>query len=127
MIDLSKFKAFDFTEGVPYVSITNNGLTFNKSVIMKMGYPEKVKLLINAEEKQFAVQICDENDDKAVKFYRETKSGVLSVRWNARDLINTVSRIMGWDLSSVSYRVDGVYMPELELMLFDMKDAKALD
>ena len=47
MIDLTNFKAFDFNEGLPYVSITNNGLTFNKSVIMKMSYPSYVRLLIN--------------------------------------------------------------------------------
>ena len=38
MIDLSNFKTFDFSEGVPYISITSNGITFNKSVIMKMKY-----------------------------------------------------------------------------------------
>ena len=52
MIDLSNFKTFDFSEGVPYISITSNGITFNKSVIMKMKYPAYVKLLINETEKQ---------------------------------------------------------------------------
>ena len=45
MIDLSNFKTFDFSEGVPYISITSNGITFNKSVIMKMKYPTYVKLI----------------------------------------------------------------------------------
>ena len=56
MIDLSNFKTFDFSEGVPYISITSNGITFNKSVIMKMKYPAYVKLLINETEQQFAFQ-----------------------------------------------------------------------
>ena len=51
MIDLSNFKTFDFSEGVPYISITSNGITFNKSVIMKMKYPTYVKLLINESDK----------------------------------------------------------------------------
>ena len=34
---LENFKAFNFNEGVPYVSVTSNGMTFNKSVIMKLG------------------------------------------------------------------------------------------
>ena len=42
---LENFKAFNFNEGVPYVSVTSNGMTFNKSVIMKLGYPEHVLLL----------------------------------------------------------------------------------
>ena len=123
MIDLSNFKTFDFSEGVPYVSITNNGITFNKSVIMKMKYPAYVRLLINETDKQIAVQTCDEHDDKSVQFYKEKSNGVLSVRWNAKDLINTISRICDWDLSHLSYRVNGILISEMKLMLFDLNEA----
>ena len=123
MVDLSKFKTFDFSEGVPYVSVTSNGLTFNKSVIMKMNYPPYVQLLINEEDKQIALQICQENDEKAVSFYREKANGVLSVRWNSKDLIQTVARLCGWDLKNKSYRVPGIMIPDASLMLFEMTDA----
>lgn len=126
MMDLSNFSVFDFREGVPYVSITNNGLTFNKSVIMKMNYPEYVILLINSESKQIAVQACNESDEKAVQFYKEKANGVMSVRWNAKDLINTIARMCAWDLSQMSYRVNGVLIPEQSLMLFDLTDAITL-
>lgn len=125
-MDLSNFSVFDFKEGVPYVSITSNGLTFNKSVIMKLHYPEFVILLINNESKQIAVQACDETNEKAVQFYKEKANGVISVRWNAKDLINTISRMCEWDLSQVSYRVNGVLIPEQSLMLFDLTDAITL-
>lgn len=123
MIDLSNFRTFDFSEGVPYISITNNGITFNKSVILKMRYPAYVKLLINEEDKQIAVQTCEEDDDKSVQFYKEKPNGVLSVRWNAKDLINTIARLCDWDLRQTSYRVNGVLVPELNLMLFDLNEA----
>ena len=123
MIDLSNFRTFDFSEGVPYLSITNNGITFNKSVIMKMKYPAYVRLLINETDKQIAVQTCDEHDDKSVQFYKEKSNGVLSVRWNAKDLINTISRICDWDLSQLSYRVNGILISEMKLMLFDLNEA----
>jgi len=123
MIDLTKFKTFDFSEGVPFVSVTSNGLTFNKSVIMKMNYPPYVKLLINEEDKQIALQACQENDEKAVSFYKEKANGVLSIRWNSKDLIQTVARLCGWDLKNNSYRVPGIMVPDVSLMLFDMTDA----
>lgn len=126
MIDLSKFEVFDFSEGVPYVSVTNNGLTFNKSVIMKMNYPSTVKFLIDATEKQIAIQTCDENEEKSIQFYKPKTNGVISVRLNARDLINTISRITGWNLKDESYRVMGVYIPECSLMLFDLKEAQVM-
>ncbi len=123
MIDLTKFKAFDFNEGLPYVSITNNGLTFNKSVIMKMNYPAYVRLLINENEKQMAIQVCGEKDEKSVQFFREKANGVLSVRLNSKDLISTIERICEWDLKKASYRVNGILVPEASLMLFDFSDA----
>lgn len=123
MIDLSNFREFDFNEGVPYISITNNGITFNRSVIIKMGYPEYVKLLINEGEKQIAVRTCSKEDDKSVQFFRQKANGVLSVRWNAKDLINTVARMCNWDLGQTSYRVYGVLVPEYSLMLFDLNEA----
>ena len=123
MIDLSNFKTFDFSEGVPYISITSNGITFNKSVIMKMRYPAHVKLLINESDKQIAIQTCDEHDDKSVQFYKEKPNGVISVRWNAKDLIHTVARLCDWDLNKLSYRVNGVLGPEMNLMLFDLNEA----
>lgn len=126
MVDLSNFETFDFNEGVPYVSATINGLTFNKSVVMKMDYPPYARLLIDAANKQMAVQACDSTTEKAVLFYKPKPNGVLSVRWNARDLINTIERVAQWNLKEASYRVNGLYVPEQQLMLFDLNDATRL-
>lgn len=123
MFDSTNFKVFDFNEGVPYVSITSNGITFNKSVIMKMSYPAYVRLYINEVDKQIAIQACDEKDDKAVAFFKEKANGILSIRWNSKDLIHTISRMCNWDLKKISYRVNGILIPESSVMLFDLKDA----
>lgn len=125
MFDFSNFDSFDFNEGAPYVSITRNGLTFNKSVTMKLDYPRHVVLLINRDEKQIAIQCCNEAAKNAVQFYRGDKS-VLSVRWNAKDLLNTIKSIMNWDLSAESYRVDGELLAADQAMLFDLKNAQKL-
>ena len=123
LIDLTSFKAFDFNEGLPYVSITSNGLTFNKSVIMKMNYPPYVRLLINENDKQMAIQACGEEDERSVQFFKEKANGVLSVRLNSKDLITTIERICEWDLKKASYRVNGILVPEASLMLFNFYDA----
>lgn len=124
---LDNFKPFNFNEGVPYVSITNNGMTFNKSVIMKLEYPEHVRLLIDEETKRIAVQTCTQDTPNAAVFYnREKKSNTLSVRWNGRDLLNTIQEITHWDLSKCGYRVDGVLLKEDQAMLFDLTHASEL-
>lgn len=120
------FKSFNFDEGVPYVSITKNGVTFNKAVIMKLNYPTNVVLLINSEDKVIAIKKCTPDVKNSTTFYKENEKNILSVRWNARDLLNTLQDITGWDLSKYSYRVDGVLVAEENAMIFDLKTSKIL-
>lgn len=120
------FQTFNFDEGVPYVSVTKNGVTFNKAVIMKMGYPEYVVLLINANEKKIALKKCAEETPNRASFYKENAKNILSVRWNAKDLLNTLQDMTGWDLSQNAYRIDGTLIKEEDAMLFDFANAKCL-
>lgn len=123
---LEGFSAFNFEEGVPYVSVTINGVTFNKSVVMKLDYPTHALLLINETEKKVAVQACDEKTPNAAPFYKEKKSGVISVRWNGRDLLNTFQDIMGWNLKSDAYRIEGIHLKDERAILFDLTKATTL-
>lgn len=124
-MDLSGFKPFDFSEGVPYFSVTQNGVTFNKAVTLKLGKPEYVQLLINAETKQIALWVCSADTYRAAPFYRPKKNDVFSVRWNARDLVSTVQRLLGDELGDQGFRVDGELIDE-RTMLFDLNAAKPL-
>ncbi len=123
---LEGFSAFDFSEGVPYISFTQNGITFNKSVNLKLGEPEYARFLINENTKQVAIQACNENDRNATVFYRPKASGALSVRWNTRDLLNTIERIMGWNLKESSYRADGILLKGEQAIIFDLSKATTL-
>ena len=121
------FKAFNFEEGVPTVSITKNGVNFNKAVVMKLGYPEYVQLLINDETKQVAVKVCSEDSENSVVFYKnkDTQKAIF-VRWNVRDLLNTIVDFTGWDLSKASYKVCGSLIKEEKAILFDFNEAKPI-
>lgn len=126
MFELEGFTAFNFEEGVPYVSITPNGVTFNKSVTLKLGLPEYVLLLINPDKRQIALMPCAQDTPNAAPYYRPKQSGILSVRWNARDLLNTLEYITGWKLKDTTYRVDGMLIPESGVMIFDLNKAVEL-
>lgn len=123
-MDLSGFAVFDFSEGIPYFSVTSNGVTFNRAVTLKLGTPAFVRLLINESTRQVALQVCDESTPKAVAFYKPKTNGVLSVRWNAQDLVATFKRLMESDLQH-GFRVNGELV-ENGLMVFDLDTAKAL-
>ena len=123
-MDLSGFAVFDFSEGIPYFSVTSNGVTFNRAVTLKLGTPAFVRLLINESTRQVALQVCDESTPKAVAFYKPKTNGVLSVRWNAQDLVATFKRLMESYLQH-GFRVNGELV-ENGLMVFDLNTAKAL-
>ena len=123
-MDLSGFAVFDFSEGIPYFSVTSNGVTFNRAVTLKLGTPAFVRLLINESTRQVALQVCDESTPKAVAFYKPKAKGVLSVRWNAQDLVATFKRLMESDLQH-GFRVNGELV-ENGLMVFDLNTAKTL-
>jgi hypothetical protein len=125
---LDGFEVFDFNVGAASASITPNGLTFNKSVVIKLGYPRYAQLLINNHSKQIAVRACEKDDDKAYEFYgcSPDEKPIRSVRWNHKDLLNSLSELMDWDLKKVAHRVEGKMLPEENAMLFDLTTAKDL-
>lgn len=128
MSALEGFTSFNFSEGMAYASVTKNGITFNKAVVMKLGYPQYVVLLINEERQQMAIQCCDDSTPNHTVFYKQERSkNIISVRWNAKDLLNTVSEMMGWDLEKNSYRVSGSLLKEDSAMLFDLRSADMLN
>lgn len=57
-------------------------------------------------------------------FYKAKKSGLITVRWNNGELINTISRLMSWNLNEGGYRIDGDFLDEEKAMVFDLKKAK---
>lgn len=126
-MSLEGFKAFNFNEGVPYVSVTSNGITFNKAVTLKLDKPEYAILLINEEEKQIAIKCAEKDEENAVQFYKERNSKVMSVRWNGRDLLNTIKAMMDWDLEKQSYKIEGIYLKADKAMLFDFTKAILLN
>lgn len=124
-MDLSGFIVFDFSEGIPYFSVTRSGLTFSKAVTLKLGRPSHARLLINPETKQIVLQACSADMPRAVPFYRERKNEVLSVRWNSRDLIATIERMLGTTFEIQGIRVEGILIDD-HTMLFDLNQAKTL-
>ena len=103
-------------------------MDFNKAVVNKLNSCEYARLLINVQKKQIILVEARKDDSNAYKFYNDKrKSNNKSVRWNSKELLSTISRMMGWDLSKHGYRIDGIFAPEDKLFLFNLSDAKELN
>lgn len=121
---LEKFKKVNLTTGLPYMSITDNGITFSKNAVVKMGRPNYVVLLMNDDDKQIAIKVCDKEEESAIQFAKSVK--VINVRWNNKDFLNTLSKLMSWDLKEEGYRVLGEWYDNEQAMLFDLTKATVI-
>lgn len=123
---LEGFKPMMLLTGNAFISVTKNGINFNKNVAIKMGMPDYVKFMLNSERKLFAIQTTNESDPYAIKFMRKgTSIEKYGVRYNNRDLENTLESLMNWDLSQFNYRIDGIYDEQNQAMIFDLNSARA--
>lgn len=127
--DWSGFKAFNFSEGVPKISVTTNGVTFSRGVANKLGKPEYVVLMINDEKHQIVIKRAIKEEKFSYRFYRKSnrkeEKNIVSVRINNTELLSEMSRLMNWDLSLYSYSVKGVVVDD-ETILFDLNNAKIM-
>lgn len=108
------------------MTVSNYGVSFSKAAVVRLGKPEYAKLLINSEEKIFAVQVSNEFDEDANVFYRKKSNNVITARWNSKELLQMISKMMEWDLEEASYKIIGEYYPEESAILFDMKRAESI-
>ena len=120
------FKPFTFGNTGPAVSITKNGVTFNKNAVEKIGGPQYVLLLINEKTQQFAIKKSNANDPNSVPFYAANKGGTPSVRWNSKDLLRAICGMTGWKLSAegcAGYKIFGTYDRTENALIFNLADA----
>lgn len=123
---LEGFEKISIFSGRSFLSVTSNGLTFNKSAVQQLGTPKRVVFLLNSVQKKLAVQVCDDiSDNDAIAFCQEEKIYENGLRINNRGLQQKLSGMMGWDLEERNYRIDGTYFDEDRAMIFDMNLARA--
>lgn len=120
------FKPFTFGNTGPSVSITKNGVTFNKAAVDKLGSPQYALLLINEKEKKLAVKKTSSTDPLAVPFCAAIKKGAPSVRWNSKELLRAICSMTGWDFSgnsNASYKIFATHDRSEGALIIDLTAA----
>ncbi|MCH4005413.1 MAG: hypothetical protein LKH59_04570 [Lactobacillus crispatus] len=123
MIDLAAFHTIVFTTGEQTMTVTKYGIRFSKAAIVQLGKPEYVKIMINYEDKELVIKATSGSDTDKVSFLNPNKKKT-EVQWNNSMLKNNLKQLMGWDLNNVSYKIGGKFIPEQNLMFFDLKKAR---
>lgn len=122
---LDTFKPKKLVTGSPFMTITENGVSINKSGIDRLEYAEFVKILIDEDGKRVAIQICDVKDPDKVQFVSQGKKGTAQyVRWNNREF---VKQLMNWgpteELKLRGFKVPGKYLIDEKAFLFTFSEA----
>lgn len=90
-----------------------------------MRYPSYIRPLIDAGNEAFAVQVCKQNDDKAISFSKPKGEQLNGVSISLKAVLNTIRSIMGekWN-ETHRYRITGIYYQEAKAMVFDLSSAE---
>lgn len=126
MANLSNFSVLSFGSTGPIVSITKNGVTFNKAAVDRMGGAQYVLLLLDESAKQFAIQKCTQSAPQAMPFVAAIKPGAPSVRWGSKEFLRILKRLTGWSLEDEDckgFKVPGEYQRPDNAMIFDLNKA----
>lgn len=110
--------------GVPAISISENGVGFNPACVAKMNMCNFVKVFVDKTNNRIAVQVADKDDDGATSFFSNQKSK--TVRWNQADFLRMLAKMMQADFSKKVYRIYGEYYSDEKAMVFDLKTAKKI-
>ncbi|MBQ2656561.1 MAG: hypothetical protein IJF95_07965 [Erysipelotrichaceae bacterium] len=112
---------------VPEMTINLNGISFNRKVLDLLGNPAYVRPLLDLENKAFAVQVCKEKDEKAMKFSRPETSSRGGFTCTGNTIRNTLRRLMkdSWK-DDTRYLMTGVLFSEAKAVVFDLSEAKEL-
>ncbi len=122
---LDSFKPRKLVVGSPYLSVTANGVSLNKSAIDRLEYAEFVKLLIDEEGKRLAIQISDSDEQDKVPFVNPNKKKEAQyVRWNNREF---TKQLLNWapnpELKDKGFKVPGQYYQDEKAFIFAFEEA----
>lgn len=122
---LDSFKPRKLVVGSPYITVTSNGVSLNKSAVSRLDYAEYVKILVNESEKELAIQVCDDKNDPDKELFvkPERKEETQYVRWNNREFIKQLNAWGPENLRETGFKVPGQYLPEEKAFLFVFSEA----
>lgn len=114
---LDGFEVKKLVIGSPSMTVTENGISFNKSAISKLGYPQYVKILIDPLGKRLAIQICSIDDENKVRFVKSNKDSL--VRWNYHDFTASLQKWVNKDMRVKGFKIPAHLLAEEKALLFD--------
>lgn len=100
--------------------ISAGRITIFKTTLAALGYPEYYRFMFNSSDLRFAIQACSIDDEGAKHMPGVGRSDHCSIK--SMKLVRYIYRACGWN-TRLSYRIEGVAVPEQRLVAFDLTSA----
>ena len=113
---LKDFELCGKKEKAPFISIMKQGFIIGEETRRLLGDPAYIRVWRKKETRQIAINAAEPQDKSAAKIDTQT--------WQIRDIVyrNAAEELMGIKVKGETYRVDGSYLPEEQLIVFDMAE-----
>ena len=105
--------------------ITYYKTRINKATILQMGYPKRVRFLVNQERKELIVQPCNQHEPLAFKVPKDIGPRTHGLDVNSLPLLNVIYKTFGWDRNS-RYLAFGRYIEKDNIIVFDLSNCQIL-
>lgn len=105
------------------LNLMEDSILLNEGVLDALDWPRQVQILVNKEEKMLLLRACTIDDKQAVVI---PEGHTAQFEISGRSFIRGIKLMLGWedDRPRMCY---GEYLPAHQAILFDLKDAQALD
>ena len=112
------------------MTVMLESVRFSKNVSTMLGYPKYVKVLVNYNEKKFAITACGEKEDCALRFATKKPGEPSAVTLRNVDLLVATQKFFDFpeldDPNKIAfYALDGQYYSDERVIVFDVETAKS--
>ena len=97
-------------------------LRISKKTMSILEYPKKVRILISSDNKEIAIQPCDENDKEGLKIHAPSLDRYCGYMVCSKLLLSKIFEINKWD-KKLTYKIEGTYVKDKNMMVLNFSDA----
>ena len=130
----------------PVLTVTAGGLHFNKEAVKLLGNPDYVRVLINENSSQAAIQVCGKEADGAIKFNKimqegvkrrgrkpkdpeaaarkAAEAGITAITIKTPAIMRVFGKIFELTEKTVSYIAKGMMLPDEKAIIYNLSDAE---
>lgn len=94
-------------------------IRINRQSILDMGYPKRIRILINPEKKELVLQPCNVYEKLAFKVPNDFGDNTHGLELSSISLTDLLTDTMGWK-KDVHYRIRGRYIKKENIIVFPL-------